>query len=272
MRGYSHARISRRYPEALGVCDRCGRTTNHVKLNWQYDWVGPKIQNLRQLVCQTCLDTPFEPNRTIIIPPDPSPILNPRIEQYFLDNSPVSPLGWDALRLSGQPGVAKFNGNIGNMVNRGGIDAPFFGSLNKPKAYSAVLSPSSSGANYVGKNWTQFGYPITSVPGTLTPPGTTYALASVILQAPTDAAFLDTGPANIEIDGWNGSGWVSITTAVSSGSKGETLTLQLSGSQQFYGHRVVITGDGVSDASIASAQFFAAADAVYSSAPNVQPS
>lgn len=73
-------------PQAHAVCDRCGFRYLHVDLDWQYDWAGIQLQNKRVLVCQTCLDVPQENGqRTIILPPDPQPILNPRPEQYSVE-------------------------------------------------------------------------------------------------------------------------------------------------------------------------------------------
>lgn len=40
------------------------------------------LQNLRILVCRTCLDRPQIQLKTIILPPDPLPVLNPRPELY----------------------------------------------------------------------------------------------------------------------------------------------------------------------------------------------
>lgn len=81
-RGYQHARISARKPEALGRCDRCGWVRNLVDLKFQHYFQGPVLQNTYMLVCRDCLDTPNPQTRTIIIPPDPLPVLNPRIEDY----------------------------------------------------------------------------------------------------------------------------------------------------------------------------------------------
>lgn len=75
-------RVSSRSPNALAVCDRCNFTYNHSDLSWQFQWTGVKLQNLRLLVCKTCLDIPQAALKTIIIPPDPLPVLNPRPEQY----------------------------------------------------------------------------------------------------------------------------------------------------------------------------------------------
>jgi len=55
------------------------------ELNWQYQWAGPRLQNLQLRVCDDCLDIPQEQLRSIIIPPDPLPVLNPRPEYYNIE-------------------------------------------------------------------------------------------------------------------------------------------------------------------------------------------
>lgn len=79
---YTHASVSRTRPRAFAVCDRCGFVYNHDELQWQFQWTGPKLQNLRFLVCKTCLDKPQEQLRTIILPPDPVPISNARPGEF----------------------------------------------------------------------------------------------------------------------------------------------------------------------------------------------
>ena len=76
------ARISSRNPQGAGVCDRCGFVFNHVNLQWQYDWRGAALQNLRLLVCSRCTDTPQQQLRAIVLPADPTPIMNSRVENY----------------------------------------------------------------------------------------------------------------------------------------------------------------------------------------------
>ena len=76
------ARISSKNPQALAICDRCGFTYNHVDLAWQYDYAGAGLINKRILVCNPCMDTPQEQLRAIILPSDPVPIMNPRVETY----------------------------------------------------------------------------------------------------------------------------------------------------------------------------------------------
>jgi hypothetical protein len=81
-RYHGRARVDPTNPQAFAVCDRCKFLYNHVDLNWQYQWVGPQLHNLRELVCSTCMDSPQEQLRTIILPPDPMPIWNARPEDY----------------------------------------------------------------------------------------------------------------------------------------------------------------------------------------------
>jgi hypothetical protein len=49
---------------------------------WQYDWRGASLQNLQFLVCNTCYDRPQEQLRAIIVPADPIPVGNPRLENF----------------------------------------------------------------------------------------------------------------------------------------------------------------------------------------------
>lgn len=76
------ARTSSRNPQAHAICDRCGFRYNHVNLKWQYDWAGASLINKRILVCETCYDNPQEQLRAIIIPADPMPIINPRVQDF----------------------------------------------------------------------------------------------------------------------------------------------------------------------------------------------
>lgn len=76
------ARTSTKNPRAFGICDRCGFTYNHHTLKWQFDYAGPGLINKRILVCDVCYDTPQAQKRSIVIPADPTPIMNPRVENY----------------------------------------------------------------------------------------------------------------------------------------------------------------------------------------------
>lgn len=72
-------------PEAFAVCDRCGFWYNRSALQWQYQWSGTHIYSLGILVCDICYDTPFEQLRTIILPPDPPPVINARPPNYTFE-------------------------------------------------------------------------------------------------------------------------------------------------------------------------------------------
>ena len=81
------ARTSSTAPQAHAICDRCGFRYNHVDLKWQYDWRGATMQNLRILVCNTCYDAPQEQLRAIVVPADPTPIDQPRVENFIAASS-----------------------------------------------------------------------------------------------------------------------------------------------------------------------------------------
>lgn len=76
------ARTSPSSPRAHAICDRCGCRYNHYMLKWQYDWAGASLINKRILVCDRCYDEPQEQLRAIVIPADPVPIMNPRLQDF----------------------------------------------------------------------------------------------------------------------------------------------------------------------------------------------
>ena len=76
------ARTNPSNPQAHAICDRCGFRVNHVDLQWQYDWRGATMQNIRLLVCNTCYDTPQEQRRAIVVPADPEPIFQARVQDF----------------------------------------------------------------------------------------------------------------------------------------------------------------------------------------------
>ena len=81
------ARTSARNPRAHAICDRCGFRYNHESLSFQYDWRGPTVQNTRLLVCRKCNDEHQEQLRSIVLPADPLPIINPRVEPFQDDST-----------------------------------------------------------------------------------------------------------------------------------------------------------------------------------------
>ena len=79
------ARTDVNNPRAFACCDRCGFWYNHCDLQWQFDIRGRGLVNIRILVCETCNDEPSYQLKPRIIPPDPLPILNARVEPFCYD-------------------------------------------------------------------------------------------------------------------------------------------------------------------------------------------
>jgi len=92
------ARTSARNPQAHAICDRCGFRYNRVNLRFQYDWRGASMQNLQFLVCDICYDNPQEQLRAIVVPADPVPVVNPRIQDFVTASN-------DSRSTSGQGAV-----------------------------------------------------------------------------------------------------------------------------------------------------------------------
>ncbi len=82
MRPHGRAQVSTRNPRAFAICDRCGFLYNHDQLQWQYQWGGASLYNKRILVCGECNDVPQQQLRAIVVPADPVPIQNPRVQDY----------------------------------------------------------------------------------------------------------------------------------------------------------------------------------------------
>lgn len=76
------AKISSRNPQAAAICDGCGFVFSHSELRFQMQWSGNKLVNLKQLVCRRCNDIPQTQLRAIVLPADPMPVLNPRVQNY----------------------------------------------------------------------------------------------------------------------------------------------------------------------------------------------
>lgn len=86
-RPHGRATVNPDSPRAFGRCDRCGFIYNLSSLRFQFDFRGPRLTNLRFLVCQTCYDTPQPQLKPIILTQDPVPVANPRPEDYNYANT-----------------------------------------------------------------------------------------------------------------------------------------------------------------------------------------
>jgi len=151
------ARISSTNPQALAICDRCGFTYNHVDLMWQYDYAGAGLINKRILVCKPCYDTPQEQLRAIVLPADPVPIINPRVETWAeAENSYITtsaPTVYDPITGIPVPSDVNVVSEAGQNYTTQVIGAPTgleqgaVMPLFQKTAYNVNLSPLSVTAN-----------------------------------------------------------------------------------------------------------------------------
>ena len=81
------AAVDIRSPRAFAVCDSCGEWYNRHQLLDQHEWAGDSLIDLNLRVCRKCWSQPQEQFRTIILPPDPIPIDDPRPEYPTLNDN-----------------------------------------------------------------------------------------------------------------------------------------------------------------------------------------
>lgn len=94
-----YAKVSATNPEAFAQCDRCGFWYQRTDLVWQDAWAGTHLYVTGALVCTTgnnCYDIPNEQLRTIILPPDPPPVLNARVPNYAYEEQTARIIQWSA--------------------------------------------------------------------------------------------------------------------------------------------------------------------------------
>lgn len=88
------------YDAAWSTSDFNGQIYNHRDMVWQYQYAGPNLINLRYLVGADEADVPAEFLRTIILPPDPVPTFNARIENYADDENSYRSTTEDGIRAT----------------------------------------------------------------------------------------------------------------------------------------------------------------------------
>jgi len=153
VRATGRASVSNRNPRAFGICDRCGFLYNHDRLQWQFDYAGAGLINKRILVCSPCLDTPQNQLRAIVLPADPVPIQNPRVQDYntaetdFITISEVTV--YDPFTGIPIPTTTKIVNEDGTFPNTQvvgpptGLDQNAIMPLSGNVAYGVILSPLS---------------------------------------------------------------------------------------------------------------------------------
>lgn len=85
-RPHGRAEVDPSSPRAFAVCDRCGVWYNHCDLSSQWEWAGQTQIDMGILVCYRCLDDLQPQQRTIILPPDPLPVYQARVELSTIDD------------------------------------------------------------------------------------------------------------------------------------------------------------------------------------------
>jgi hypothetical protein len=88
-----HVSIDMDNPEALGICDKSQFVFKRKDLIKQYEWRGNAIVWTGFYVGRPYVDTPNEQARPPILPPDPVPVMYPRLPQGTLILWNANPLG-----------------------------------------------------------------------------------------------------------------------------------------------------------------------------------
>jgi hypothetical protein len=91
------ARTNPYFPEGWSTCMRCGFVGNLVDFQEQADWRGIRLMSTGLIVCEPCLDDPQRQLGTIILPPDPPPLIGSLPEPYAIDES------WPRMLQGGYP-------------------------------------------------------------------------------------------------------------------------------------------------------------------------
>jgi hypothetical protein len=61
--------------------------SQHENMQWQWQWGGAGLINTKVLVSPDELDIPQRQLGSIMLVPDPPPIINARPEQYYIDEN-----------------------------------------------------------------------------------------------------------------------------------------------------------------------------------------
>lgn len=89
-RSAKYTKVDATDPVAFAQCDRCGFWRNRTDLVFQNAWAGTHLYSTGDLVCaDRCYDIPNEQLRTIILPPDPPPVINARVPNFAYEEQTV---------------------------------------------------------------------------------------------------------------------------------------------------------------------------------------
>lgn len=83
------AKINARHPQAMGECDLTGFWYPLSEMRHKMEWAGNKLVDTGLLVGPDQLDKPQHQYRSVILPPDPRPVQNPRPSPHVTGYRPV---------------------------------------------------------------------------------------------------------------------------------------------------------------------------------------
>lgn len=83
------ARINTRHPQAMGECDISGFWYPLANMRRKFEWAGNSLVDTGLLVGPDQLDKPQDQYRSLILPPDPRPVQNPRPSPNVTGYGPV---------------------------------------------------------------------------------------------------------------------------------------------------------------------------------------
>lgn len=268
MRPHGRFSVDPSAPLARGVCDRCNFWFQLRDLQWQWQWAGSRLQNLRILVCKSCLDRPQIQLKSIIIPADPLPVMNPRPGAILSSDNNVAPLGQNANAEDRLPGTPYGSGGYSNFLN---ANAAYDGNNNKSYRMCARVPVSAnSTANRLGVRFSfdPSGVNTQLIQGAI--PGQEFpqiyqTITGFKMIAPNNSAFLGSSYTSAYslygyYDSYD-SGTVTITqtlvySGTTSGAVGEEI--EVTGlSAKYPGFKFFFTGDGVNALGVAQIELYA---------------
>lgn len=103
-------------PEGAGECDLCGRWYQLRTLRPQHEWAGTHLYTFQSLRCDQCYDVPQEQLRTIILPPDPPPLLNARVPNFAYEEQTVRIVQFGSATGPGGPQTVRSTQGIAKQV------------------------------------------------------------------------------------------------------------------------------------------------------------
>ena len=133
------ASVSRNSPRAWATDDRTGFIVNHNKLRTQFEWSGDTLINKRILTRAKSLDKPQPQFRTLHIPPDPRPIMNARVEQYWIDESEGATILLSGATIAATAAIGTV---IGVLSVNGGYGSYTFSLSSNPGGYFGISGTS----------------------------------------------------------------------------------------------------------------------------------